>query len=214
MSTKKRTSRKKEPQQEQAELVVMGAPTKFRPEYVDAIVRFFDVEPFYKEEIEQAVEFFQNGKPKKANIKYRLVPNKMPTLFSFARSIGVAYSTVWRWAERGEDEELQERVQRHIEGKEVLHPDEFAKIKALQDFCNAYKEAKELQKEYLINLGLSGATPPAAFIFVAKNVTDMKDEKNHLLTGADGGPIEVFVNELTDDELQDIARGGKAGAGT
>lgn len=191
---------------------VMGAPTKFRPEYVDDIIRFFEVEPYRREEIEQAVEYFQNGKVKKAAVKYRLVPNKMPTLFGFAREINVDYTTVYRWAERGEDEELQKRVENHIEGREILHPDEFAKIQALQDFCKAYKAAKEMQKEYLVNLGLSGATPPAAFIFVAKNVTDMRDERNHTLTGADGGPIEVMVDELTDDELQNIARGGKKGA--
>lgn len=196
-----------------AALAVVGAPTKYKPEYVAMLLEHFDVEPFYREICEQSVEYFQNGKPKKASEKYKFVPNRMPTLFNFARKIDVAYSTVWRWAERGDDPELERRLQNHIEGKEVLPATEFAKLASLKEFCNAYKEAKEMQKEFLINLGLSGNTPPAAFIFVAKNVTDMKDEKKHLLTGADGGPIDVRLSELSDNELLNLARRGDGRTG-
>lgn len=43
-------------------------------------------------------------------------------------------------------------------------------------FQGAYKRCKNIQKECLIQLGLAGISPPAAFIFVSKNLTDMRDE--------------------------------------
>lgn len=194
-------------------LAVMGAPTKFRHEYIAQLIEFFDVQPFQNEVCEQNVEYFVNGKVKKAGVKYKLVPNAMPTLFQFARRIGVAYSTVWRWAERGDDPELERRLQAHLEGKEVLPGEELLKIKGLKDFCNAYKDAKELQKEFLINLGLAGVSPPSSFIFVAKNVTDMRDERRHTISGPNGGPISMQINELSDDELIKLASEGQSGTG-
>jgi len=157
----------------------VGGPTKFRPEYTQQLLTFFDVEPYFKDEAEQSIEFGAKGKVRKATVKYRLMPNKMPTLFRFAREIGVDYTTVYRWAERGDDPELETRLQRHIEGKEILHPSEFEKLQGLKEFCKAYNEAKQMQKEFLINVGLAGAAPPASFIFVAKNITDMRDERVH-----------------------------------
>lgn len=155
----------------------VGAPTKFKPEYTQRLLSFFDVEPYFKDEAEQSIEFGKDGKPRKAMVKYRLLPNKLPTLFRFARDIDVAYSTVWRWAEKGEDPELQKKLELHIEGKETLPQAELEKLQALKEFCNAYNEAKQMQKEFLINIGLAGAAPPAAFIFTAKNITDMRDER-------------------------------------
>lgn len=174
----KKTTKKKAPKQEPKAIVPMGTPTKFKPEYVDMLLTFFEVEPYYKDELENHVVMGANGKPREAKVKYTYRPNKLPTLFGFARSIGVAYSTVWRWAERGEDPELQQKLEDHIAGKIILPESEISKLHGLKNFCNAYKEAKELQKEFLINIGLAGAAPPAAFIFTAKNVAGMRDEKH------------------------------------
>lgn len=140
-----------------------GRPSKFKPEYIDAIIEFFDIEPYKKEIIEQAKEFFADGSIKKENEKFIYKPNKMPTLYRFARKIGVEYETVWRWAEQGKD------IDEEGEWVENKTPD-------FLRFFNAYKEAKELQKEFLISIGLANAAPSAFAIFTAKNVTDMRDK--------------------------------------
>lgn len=137
-----------------------GRPSKFKPEFAEALVKFFDIEPYIKEVQEKLTEYYKDGEVKKESEKFRLVPNKMPTLYRFSKAIGVDYTTVWRWAEKGE-----------------LNEDEGKKCPEFETFCNAYKEAKELQKEFLINIGLAGAAPSAAFIFTAKNVTDMRDKQ-------------------------------------
>jgi hypothetical protein len=131
-----------------------GAPTKFKPEYIQAIIEFFDVEPYRVETTEKSTEYFSDGRVKKETEKTRLIPNKMPTLFGFSRSIGVAYTTVYRWAEKGDSTD-----------------DKFS------EFRNAYKDAKELQKEFIISVGMAGAAPAPFAIFTAKNVTDMRDKQ-------------------------------------
>jgi len=146
-----------------------GRPTKFKPEYCKQLVEFFSLEPYRREIAEQAKEFFANGDVKKESKKFRLIANRLPTLYGFAKKIKVDYTTLWRWAEKGEDED----------GTPAKDFPELA------EFCKAYKEAKELQKEFLISLGLSGAAPPASFIFVAKNVTDMRDKQEVEVTRPD-----------------------------
>lgn len=154
-----------------------GRPTLFKSEYAKRIKKFFDIEPLRQEVSESSIEYFANGAIKKENKKWRYMANKMPTLYRFSEEIGVDYTTVYRWAEKGDWEEGDGK-----DGKEKKPPVEFI------EFCNAYKAAKELQKEFLISLGLSGATPSAAFIFTAKNVTDMKDKTETDITSK-GKPI-------------------------
>lgn len=49
---------------------------------------------------------------------------------------------------------------------------------------DALKKAKEIQKEILISGGLSGRFNPTAFIFTAKNITDMRDQTPTLPDGS------------------------------
>lgn len=155
-----------------------GRPTKFNPKYTEDLVKFFDIEPYKQVVSEQSTESFKDGGTRKESVKYRLIPNKMPTLYRFARKIDVSYKTVWLWAEKGEDEDLEALEKGMLEkGNTVEYVEEVLKQrKQLNHFCNAYKEAKELQKEFLINLGLAGAAPAPFAIFTAKNVTDMRDK--------------------------------------
>lgn len=106
------------------------------------LIDFFDV-PTSRKELKSVT----TGKNEYSKEEYIEVPNKLPTLFRFAMSIGVNKLTVLRWTEEYED------------------------------FCNAYNSIKDLQKEFLTTNGLRGLYPPSSFIFVAKNVTDMTDEK-------------------------------------
>ncbi|HSY52441.1 MAG TPA: hypothetical protein VLC46_26810 [Thermoanaerobaculia bacterium] len=148
-----------------------GRPTKYDPKYCAEIVAFFEIEAYRKEVSEKSKEFFADGKVKKTAEKYRFVPNQLPTFARFAKKIGVNGDTVVEWA------------------------------KKFPEFSAAYNEAKESQKQFLITLGLAGASPPASFIFVAKNVTDMRDKqevestKTFDVTGL-GGLSEEQLDEL------------------
>lgn len=73
-------------------------------------------------------------------------PNKLPTFEKFAVKIGVCVDTLNEWT------------------------------KVHEEFSEAYKKAKQLQKDMLIDLGTRGFYNPAFTIFVAKNITDMKDK--------------------------------------
>lgn len=123
-----------------------GRPTKYKPEYCQAIVDFFDVPAYEKVLMEERSEHYADGTEKALSRKYTNLPNKMPTLYRFARSIGVNQSTLGEWRE--------------------TYP----------EFSTAFEHAKELVKEFVITNGMAGNSPPAFAIFVAKNVTDMKDK--------------------------------------
>lgn len=78
--------------------------------------------------------------------KVKNVAARMPCFSDYARKIGTQNQTLLDWC------------------------------KQHNEFLQAYNECKELQKQWLIEIGLSGFAPPASFIFVAKNITDMKDK--------------------------------------
>lgn len=170
-----------------------GRPTNFKEEYTDLLIKFFDIEPYKKEITEKSEEFFQNGGVKKKSEKYAFKPEKMPTLYRFARKIGVDYTTVWRWSEKGET--MQENGEWQI--NTAPH---FIR------FCNAYKEAKEMQKEFLITIGLAGAAPSPFAIFTAKNVTDMRDKNETDITSKG-----EQINTITDDQADRILKRRIAG---
>ena len=75
------------------------------------------------------------------------VSNKLPTFEAFASKIDVHVDTMIEWTKQHES------------------------------FSESYKKAKQLQKDFLIQNGLRGLYPAAAFCFVAKNCTDMRDKQ-------------------------------------
>lgn len=76
-----------------------------------------------------------------------LKPCSLPTKEGFAFSIGVHCETLTNWA------------------------------KKFSEFFEAFKKAENLQKNILIQNGLNGNYEKVFAIFVAKNVTDMKDQQ-------------------------------------
>jgi len=118
-----------------------GRPTKYKPEYCEKLIEFFDVEPYADKELEHL--------DKDGNVRwidYKRMANKLPTLRSFAKSIGVNIDTVYEW------------------------------IKQHEEFSDAFTHAKDLQKWFLIENGLNGCYNPMFAIFTAKNITDMRDK--------------------------------------
>ncbi len=164
---------KKDAQREYGYLVATkGRPTKFKKEFTAELIKFFDTEPTRKEIMETVTEFNAAGEPKKTAEKWKHVPNKFPTLIQFAKHVKVSYFSLKEWAERGEDPEIAYKL-RHNEG---LSTKEVEMLKDIAEFSKAYKEAKDLQQDFLVQNGLNGASPAAAFIFTAKNVTKMRDK--------------------------------------
>ena len=94
----------------------------------------------------QVLKSVVTGKNDYEKEEYETQPEDFPTLEKFARKIGVNGDTIVEWAKR------------------------------FPAFSAAYNAAKDLQKEFLMDNGLAGHYPPAAFIFVAKNVTNMRDK--------------------------------------
>jgi len=127
-----------------------GRPTKYKAAYCQALIDFFDVEPWEEREIPHYKQ--QGGKRIVSWTDVKLLPKRMPTLRGFARNIGVGIRTVYDW----------------IDEKHSSHKEEFS---------YAFTCAKEIRKDWLIDLGLSGQTPPLAFKFVAINCTDMRDKQ-------------------------------------
>lgn len=124
----------------------MGRPDKYKPEYCQMMKDFFDTEPYLLIELESTREYDVNGNIRKETSKKKPMPNRLPTFYKFAEKIGVDQTTLGEWKKKH------------------------------KDFSLAFTRAKEQQKEFLMGLGLAGITPPAAFIFIASNLTDMKTQ--------------------------------------
>lgn len=124
--------------------VVLHRASKYKEEYCDKLVEAFSIEPYTLVETERMKEYWKDGRLKKELVRSKPLPNRIPTFESFAASIHVSTGTLVGWS--------------------VKH----------KNFTAAFTRAKELQKEFLMNLGLAGITPPAAFIFLASNMTDLK----------------------------------------
>jgi len=72
-----------------------GRPTKYKPEYCQQIIDFFDVEPY--EDVE--IPHYHPGTKKVVWTDKKRMPRKLPTLRDFGKSVAVDYSTVWNWTQ-------------------------------------------------------------------------------------------------------------------
>lgn len=81
------------------------------------------------------------------------------------------------------------------------------KTKTHDGLSEALKNAKEIQKEILILGGLQGRFAAAAFIFTAKNMTDMRDEQttNQNISG-ELTLKRKDARKMTDEEIEDALR--------
>ena len=93
------------------------------------------------------------------------VAKPLPFLSAFARSINVCRDTIREWRDQ--------------------HP----------EFSVAYKTAKEMQKEMLINCGLLGLYNATAYIFTAKNIAGMRDKQELIVEGREVGE-KISMEEM------------------
>lgn len=96
----------------------------------------------------------------------RRLPQRFPWFEGFARSISVHRNTLKNWC--------------------AEHP----------EFAEAYDTAKDLQREFIVDVALSGAAPPSFAIFTMKNVCGWRDERDLKLGKA------KEEGDIDDDELK------------
>lgn len=132
-----------------------GRPSKYKRQYCEDIIKFFDVEPWQMREV---VVTLRSGATVEKDVRY---PARLPTLERFAHSIDVNDDTLVEWAKAADED-----------GK-LKHP----------EFSAAYARAKALQKDILVENGLQGLYNGPFAIFVAQNFTDMKQKEEHEHTG-------------------------------
>ena len=126
-----------------------GRKPKFKKIYAKRLRDFFDIPSIV---IEKDEIVYKNGTKK---VTKREIPNTLPTIEKFARSIKVATSTVKNWAE--------------------------AKTKAgnpkYPEFLESYITAKEIQKDIWLELSLRGFYNPYFAGLVGKNMFGWKDKQ-------------------------------------
>ena len=140
---------------------------------------------YKKKYCKDIVEFFSNDPfrieevdiyGKDGNViktEQKMTANLLSFFSAYARKIGVDTDTLLNWKDKH------------------------------KEFFGAYKKCKELQKEYLITNGLLGNIDKTFAIFTAKNITDMRDNKDVNLTtegelkvtGCIGMPPEIDVKK-------------------
>lgn len=171
----------------------MGRPALYKPEYADQMIDYFNIDKFEKVTLEKETRYSaKTGVKVSEKEKYKLIPNDLPTFEGFAMKIGVSHQTLLNWANAVEDEAAEILVYRY------------------PDFFGAYNVCKHMQKEFLVDNGLKGNMPPASFIFVTKNVTDMTDKQIIETNDADykekEDALDKFLDSLRDHATSD--RGG------
>lgn len=99
------------------------------------------------------------GKAKKTSRKTEIgrICAELPTVEGFAISIQIPSTTVRQWA------------------------------KDHEEFAVAYGKAKDIQRQLLVDRGLTRQYDPQAFAFVAKNITDMRDTQ--VIAGDPDAPL-------------------------
>lgn len=88
----------------------MGRPTKYKPEYCEELIEYFNKEPYRERKV--------THKNKKGDewITYEDVANDLPFLSQFAHSIGVTTSSLERWRK-----EYPEFSEAYKKAKEMQH---------------------------------------------------------------------------------------------
>ena len=137
-----------------------GRPTKYKKRFCTDIIDFFDIEPF-----REATKTIMTAKGSFIEEAVQL-PNKLPTITGFARTIGVSRKTLYNWADDHEE------------------------------FLHAIEQAQELQEEIWSQNSLLGYYNSNFSKFFGVNVMGWSDKKAHEVGGTGGGPININMNPV------------------
>lgn len=125
-----------------------GRPPEYRDEFVDEIIRFFDIT------VESVVDVDVVDKDGKVTVQKQVVVNTFPTLTRFASKIGVTRETLHDWA-----------TAKNTDGS-LKRP----------EFSYAHARAKDLQDALLVEGGMSGRYEGRFATMAAKNIIGWKDQ--------------------------------------
>jgi hypothetical protein len=128
-----------------------GQPTKYRKEYCEELIKYFDIEPYYERK-----ETIVNQKTKQKYVKYRIIAHDLPTLAGFAVKLGVCRDTIHEW-------ETAKKKNGKLKHKE---------------FSDAIKRAKDIQENIWAINSFKGLYNPAFTIFAGKNIFNWKDKQD------------------------------------
>lgn len=140
-----------------------GSGSKYERKYCKLLVDFFEAAAKRKTRVQfkwERTETEGDGKDKKATSRKTEIGRicaQLPTIEGFARSIKIPSTTVRQWARDHEE------------------------------FAVAYGQAKDIQRDLLVDRGLTRQYDASAFVFVAKNITDMTDKS--VLSGDPTAPL-------------------------
>lgn len=96
-------------------------------------------------------------------LTYEEKPNKLPTFEAYAKKIKVDMDTLRNWT--------------------TIH----------EEFALAYEKCKQMQKDFLIQNALLGHFNTAFSIFLAKNITDLRDKVENDITMRNVEPVQVEI---------------------
>lgn len=119
----------------------VGRPTDYKDEYCEEIIKFFNVPPYIDSPI------VITNKDGSTAEKTERLPNQLPTLAGFARSIGVNRDTIQEWTKKH------------------------------KEFSVALKFAKDCQEDILIQNGLIGLYQGSFAIMATKNLIAWRDKQ-------------------------------------
>jgi len=156
-----------------------GRPTTYDPMFCELILDYFERARTAPARDLAPVDITETGydvKGKKGSQKHevRRICAELPTIEGFAVSVGIPSKTIKGWVASGN----------------------------FPEFADAYARAKDIQYQILIDRGVTRQYDPTAFIFVAKNITEMTDKQ--VLAGDADNPLTLVVD--------DVGRRGKDGA--
>ncbi len=162
----------------------VGRKTKYKGEFCNKLIEFFDVEPYVDVKIPHYEKTGKKDKKGKRVVVWydiKRMPNKLPTLRDFAKSIKVHISNVYEW--------LNEK-------SSAFQP----------EFRDAYICAKEIRKWFLIQNGLQGFYPPLSYKFTAINITDMRDVSEQINKGSVEMSFSPELLELAKQMAEQFAK--------
>lgn len=132
---------------------------------------------FFSKERFSTITVITTGKNDYCKEEEKRVAAELPTFEKFAESINISRDTLYEWANK--------------------HP----------EFSDTMDRCRQIQKDFLIQNGLLGLYQSNFAIFVAKNLTDMKDKTeiehggnlsiNHILDACENRP-EADKQDLED----------------
>lgn len=156
-----------------------GRPTRYKKEYCDALIKYFNREPYFETPV---ITTYKDGSTKE---EVKLIPADLPTLAGFAVSIGVHRETLNNWANEKKKNKYGE------ETNELLHP----------EFFDAFKRAKDYQENILVINGIQGNYNPAFAIFTAKNIIGWRDRSETDVTSG-GEKLEFVIGRDTKEHAK------------